>query len=362
MRISILSSLLVLAAPLVAAVPAATESHPIPAEVYKTGNKFPLANWGHLQVHDPNIVFHEKTYYLFKGGVGVMIFKSNDISGPWKKVGTVLEGNSTIPNKGTANRPWAPTTVVRDGTFYCYYTLSSVGKRNSAIGVATTKNPEGKWDDHGLVIQTGGGTGSEIHPYNVTNAIDASIIFDEKSGQGYLIWGSFWQCIWQVPLSDDLLSVKNPKKPDAKQLTLIPNAEHKPEEGSWMSYHDGYYYVWYSRGKCCAFIRKGFPALGAEYKIQVGRSKDVRGPFLDKNGKKLVEGGGTDVYASNHGIVYAPGGLGVLPAHNGKGDILYYHFQNTSIGFKDNVSPDSLIWETWKLIIFYSKHNWVGTT
>lgn len=360
MRISLWSSLLLLAAPLVAAVPAEAESHKIPAEVYKTGKEFPLANWGHLQVHDPNIVFHENTYYLFKGGVGVLIYKSTDISGPWKKVGTVLEGNSLIKNKGTANRPWAPTTVVRNGTFYCYYTLSKVGKRDSAIGVASTKTPEGKWTDHGLVIQTG--ESSDIHPYDVTNAIDASVIFDQKSGQGYLNWGSFWECIWQVPLTDNLLSVKNPKKPDAKQLSLIPQAKSKPEEGSWMSYHDGYYYLWYSRGKCCAFIRSGFPALGNEYKIQVGRSKDIRGPFLDKKGNKLVEGGGTDVYKSNNGIVYAPGGLGVLPAHNSKADILYYHFQNTSIGFKDNVSPPSLFSESWKLILFYSKHNWVGTT
>lgn len=64
----------------------------------------------------------------------------------------------------------------------------------------------------------------------------------------------------------------------------------------------------------------------------------MRGPFEDKTGKSLLEGGGTVVYGSNHGAVYAPGGLGVLPGNNDSMDILYYHYLNTSGGFKHGVS------------------------
>lgn len=93
--------------------------------------------------------------------------------------------------------------------------------------------------------------------------------------------------------------------------------------------------------------------LMSRYDIRVGRSKHVRGPFIDRSGRKLLHGGGTIVYASNHGVVYAPGGLGVLTESGNRSDILYYHYRgraprwvlgladlvvNTTIGFTNGVS------------------------
>jgi arabinan endo-1,5-alpha-L-arabinosidase len=336
----LLSLLFAISVPLTGAVPAETWGHKV-SQVYHTTDKIPLANEGHLQVHDPNIIFSNEHYYLFKGGIHIPIFKSANMSGPWEKIGTVLDGDSII-DKGNRSRPWAPTTIERNGTFYCYYTLSRRGSRNSAIGVATTTTLGSAWTDHGLVINTGTGAGSDVYPYTITNAIDASFIFDQDSGQAYLNFGSFWHDIWQVPLSDDLLSVKDAARPDAVQLTFVPHATTRPEEGSWMSYHDGYYYAWFSHGKCCHF-REGFPKRGGEYSIRVGRSRNVRGPFADKDNQLLLDGGGTVVYASNHGVVYAPGGIGVLPGNHSTPDILYFHFLNTSIGFLDTVSSAFLV-------------------
>ncbi|KAJ5111235.1 hypothetical protein N7532_001770 [Penicillium argentinense] len=321
------------------AVPASqTQFGPALSQVYQTTDRLPYPNLGHIVAHDPNIIQHESYYYLLKGGHHVPIFKSSSLSGPWEKIGTVLDQDSVI-NVGNRSRPWAPTTVYKNGTFYCYYTLSTHGKRDSAIGVATTTKLDGSpWTDHGAVIRTGKGKGSAMFPFTITNAIDASFITDQETGQSYLNWGSFWHDIWQVPLSDDLLSIQSPKNPDAVQLSYIPNEKVKPQEGSWMSYHDGYYYTWFSQGKCCKFgtDRGGFPNRGEEYSIRVGRATNVRGPFVDKEGHQLLDGGGTTVYGSNHGIVYAPGGLGVLPGNDSTPDILYYHYLNTSIGFDDN--------------------------
>lgn len=325
-----------IAAPLVWAVPA-QHAHGA-SQVYQTTKKYPLANAAHVAAHDPNVIFHNDFYYLFKGGIHIPILKSANISGPWEKLGTVLAGDSLI-HKGNRSRPWAPTTIEKDGTFYCYYSLSAPGSRNSAIGVATTTSLNGShWTDHGLVINTGSGSGSQVYPYTVTNAIDPSVILDRNSSQAYLNYGSFWQGIWQVPLADDLLSVKDARRPDAVQLTFVPRAKSKPEEGSWMSFRDDFYYLWFSHGKCCNF-QAGFPKRGREYSIRVGRSENVRGPFLDRKGRRLLDGGGTVVYGSNHGVVYAPGGLGVLAGNNDSmPDVLYYHYLNTSIGFNHGVS------------------------
>lgn len=73
------------------------------------------------------------------------------------------------------------------------------------------------------------------------------------------------------------------------------------------------------------------------YSIRVGRSENVSGPFKDKEGTDLRQGGGTIIYGSNHGLTYAPGGLGVLPGNDNRRDILYYHYLDTRIGFKHNV-------------------------
>ncbi|KAE8312366.1 glycosyl hydrolase [Aspergillus transmontanensis] len=300
--------------------------------VFSKTDKFPLPNQGHLNVHDPNILQHDNNFYLFKGGIQVPIFKASNLSGPWTEIGTVLDG-PTVIEKQNRTRPWAPTTVEWKGKFYCFYTVSQDGVRNSAIGVASTDSIDnGSWTDHGGLIYTEKGPLAHIWPYTVSNAIDASFIVDQQTQQPYLLYGSYWHGIFQVPLADDLLSVKNPEKPDAKNLVYVPDGMPKADEGSFMSYKDPYYYVWYSHGKCCHF-NKGFPAMGQEYSIRVGRSKNVRGPFVDKQGKDLAEGGGTTVYDSNHGIVYAPGGVGVLAATTTDPEVLYYHYLNTSVGF-----------------------------
>lgn len=62
------------------------------------------------------------------------------------------------------------------------------------------------------------------------------------------------------------------------------------------------------------------------YSIRVGRSQSPRGPFLDKAGKDLVNGGGSVVYGSN-AETYAPGGQGVL--RDGDTDVLYYHYRES---------------------------------
>lgn len=79
-----------------------------------------------------------------------------------------------------------------------------------------------------------------------------------------MIYGSYWYGIFQIPLKDDLLEVENPRSPDARNLAFVPDLRVKPVEGAFMSYRDPYYYLWFSRGKCCQFY-KGFPEHGKEY-------------------------------------------------------------------------------------------------
>ncbi|PLN80496.1 endo-1,5-alpha-L-arabinosidase [Aspergillus taichungensis] len=303
--------------------------------VFPSTTKYPLPNQGNVRTHDPNIVEYNNAFYMYKGGVHLPIHKAPALDGPWEMVGTVLDGPSIV-EKGNSNRPWAPTTIERNGRFYCFYTVSSRSNRDSAIGVASSDNPEGGgWKDHGALISTQKGPRADIWPYTVSNAIDASYIEDQDTHKPYLLFGSFWHGIFQVPLADDLLSVEDKDHPDAKNLVYLPKGKRKPDEGSFMSYHEPYYYLWFSHGKCCYFDGD-LPKAGEEYSIRVGRSRNVRGPFVDRDGVKLSEGGGSVVYGSNNGVTYAPGGLGVLPGNSSvPSDILYYHYLNASMSLDE---------------------------
>ncbi|KAL4870743.1 putative arabinan endo-1,5-alpha-L-arabinosidase D [Aspergillus spectabilis] len=305
---------------------------PLNSQVFSDTKDYPLANQGNVATHDPNILRYDDKYYMFKGGVNIPFFTASKLGGPWKRVGTVLDDVSVV-EKQNRRRPWAPMVTQWKDRFYCFYSISQSGTRDSAIGLASSDSIDpGTWTDHGALINSGDGSLSDIYPYNVSNAIDPAFFADPVTGKPYLQYGSFWDGIFQLPLTDNL-TVENPTHPDANHLVYLPNARRKPIEGSYMSYRSPYYYSWFSHGQCCQFGTLGYPKKGEEYGIRVGRSTSVGGPFVDRDGRDLLEGGGSVVYGSNHEEVYAPGGPGVLPGAGDDPDVLYYHYLNTSVGF-----------------------------
>ena len=63
----------------------------------------------------------------------------------------------------------------------------------------------------------------------------------------------------------------------------------------------------------------------------VGRSKAATGPYLDRDGKPMSEGGGTQVLAG-HDAVPGPGHEAIM--HDSGGDVIVYHY------YGDNSRPD----------------------
>ncbi|OJJ48672.1 hypothetical protein ASPZODRAFT_130780 [Penicilliopsis zonata CBS 506.65] len=316
---------------------AAVECVKISSDVFPKTDIYPAPNQGNLHAHDPSIIKDNGSFYLFKGGHYLPIYKAPSLSGPWTNIGTVFSGPSII-HKVNRTRPWSPMTTLQNGTYYCYYAISANGITNSAIGVATATSLENStWTDHGAIINTGSGYLSDIWPYSEANAIDPAFMRDQSTGKPYLTFGSYWHDIFLVALSEDLLSVENPTAPDAINTAYQPKPYHgsRPLEGSFLSYKSPFYYLWFSHGQCCHFGRDNFPEPGHEYSIRVGRSTSIRGPFVDKDGVHLTEGGGTVIYGSNRGVTYAPGGIGVMAGNQSYPDILYFHYLNTSTGFKN---------------------------
>jgi arabinan endo-1,5-alpha-L-arabinosidase len=74
----------------------------------------------------------------------------------------------------------------------------------------------------------------------------------------------------------------------------------------------------------------------------VGRSKLVTGPYLDKDGVPMMEGGGTALLTANHRWL-GPGGESVLMDRGGY-DIIVFHAYDAQSG-KPALQISTLTWE-----------------
>lgn len=260
-------------------------------------------------VHDPSIIQSGDTFYLFCTGHGIPQRTSTDLF-HWKRIGSVF---SDIPSwtrdyDRNARSMWAPDISLINGEYRLYYAVSSFGKTASAIGLAVNKtldvsSADYHWIDRGKVIST--------PAQNDWNAIDPCA-FDDTDGNNWMVLGSCWTGLKLVQL-------------DAK-TGLLADAHGKPQalsayppdniiEEGYVRRHGDFYYLWESVDHCCMGIR-------STYRILVGRSKQVRGPYLDRDGKPLLRGGGTLVLAS-YDNVRGPGSCAIIPF--GGEDFLIHH-------------------------------------
>ncbi len=301
-----------------------------------------------VEAHDPVIAKEGDTYYLFFTGRGIQVKRSEDLHS-WTAEPPVFEETpdwveSTIPSFG--GDIWAPDIFQHEGTWYLYYSVSAFGRNTSAIGVATNttldrKDPDFGWKDHGIVVRS-------VPGRDLWNAIDPNVIIDGK-GTPWMSFGSFWRGLKLVKLQPDLkrivegpgeewhtlaarqrdLAVDDRDAGDAANPELDYEALYTPEqlernksmkngaiEAPFLFHRDGWYYLFASWDRCCR-------GVASTYKLIVGRSKDIRGPYLDREGKRLQRGGGT-VMAIGDGDNWAAVGHPSAYRFEGK-DWLVFH-------------------------------------
>lgn len=301
-----------------------------------------------IGVHDPSMIKHDDRYYMFHTGRGISNWVSRDMIN-WIRLDPVFESapewtQDVVPE--FENHIWAPSISFHNGTYYLYYSVSSFGRNNSAIGLVTNQtlnpdDPEFEWEDQGIVIES-------VPGRDMWNAIDATLSFDED-GTPWLAFGSHWMGIKLVQLEDDLKTVAitpegnewytiaerhrywklderdagDSANPELDYDDLYPNAildlnrqsENGAIEAPFIFKKGDYYYLFVSWDRCCR-------GENSTYKVVVGRSTDITGPYLDKAGQRMDYGGGSlvvkgnDEYAAvGHNSVYTFDGTDYLVAH-----------------------------------------------
>ncbi|GAB3422126.1 arabinan endo-1,5-alpha-L-arabinosidase [Flindersiella endophytica] len=277
--------------------------------------KVPDTLTGDLRTHDPALTREAGRggdWFVFStgdpavAGGTVQIRRSTDL-GNWTYAGNVFDEipawvQTAVP--GISNI-WAPDVKYHDGTYYLYYSGSTFGSNRSVIGLATNTtldptDPAYRWVDQGEVWHS--------TPDNDYNAIDPGIV-EDAAGTPYLAFGSFWSGIRMVRLE-----WPSGKAPAGQGEPLRLADRHVPPnaiEAPYIIRHDGWYYLFVSIDFCCR-------GVDSTYKIAVGRSRAVTGPYKDQLGTPLAHGGGT-VILSENGTMFGPGGQsvydGVLAHH-----------------------------------------------
>ncbi|VDC05854.1 unnamed protein product [Peniophora sp. CBMAI 1063] len=275
----------------------------------------PIAGTSNIAVRDPAIWHNSDNgkYYLFATDGNIGTWTSTSLAGPYTYVGAVLPDCSSINLSGNCDL-WAPDVNYYDGQYVLYYSVSTIGSQNSAIGVATSSSMDpGTWTDHGEVISSAAG--------DVYNAIDPNLI--DWNGLK-LSFGSYWQGMYQIGLWPDVAT-----QASALPGTHLAGGNGRAAEGgfTYKSAASDYYFFFFSAGITPLSGSSSRPAAGDEYKVLVGRGAGGMGPYYDANGAELTADNAGTLVLGSHDNVYAPGGQSVFLDPISDRDVIVYHYE-----------------------------------
>lgn len=258
---------------------------------------------GNIYIHDPSIAVLKEGLVSFATGVegapdgGTPRTKTSADGITWEEAGALPGGMPAwiVSELGfTPRNIWAPSLFEKGGTHYLYYSASSFGHNDSAIGLMSnaaldpTRPTEG-WVDQGLVVRSRDG--------DSFNAIDP--FRTDVGDRAFLSLGSFWDGIRLLEL--DPASGK--PLPGAAPMPIASRGGGAIEAPAIIA-HDGQFYLFVSFDSCCR-------GRSSTYRIMVGRADAIEGPYVDASGTPMLEGGGTELLVTT-GRIIGPGGQEVF--------------------------------------------------
>jgi arabinan endo-1,5-alpha-L-arabinosidase len=292
------------------------------------------------RIHDPVIIKAEDTYYLFCTGRGISARQSPDlidweIPFPQSVFGSPPAwAQEMIPGQMDI---WAPDISYYNDKYHLYYSVSTFGSNRSVIGLATNttldfEDEAFEWVDQGLVIES---TGVENY-----NCIDPNLIID-NDGVPWLVFGSFWSGIKMRRL--DYATGKL----STEDTTLYALSERSINSGSveapFIISREGFYYLFVSFDFCCR-------GVDSTYHVMVGRSETITGPYVDREGVEMLDGGGTQVTFPTERW-RGPGHNAIL--RDNDVDYIVYHSYDAEAEGTPTLRIDPLVWddEGWPAIL-----------
>ena len=236
-----------------------------------------------------------KTYWM-------PVYRSKDLVN-WEYQGTAFN-NATKPDLTGGGAFWAPEIRFLNGKYVLYYSWAKMnGADVSYTAVAVGDTPMGPFlNSKELIGNTEFGS----------NCIDQ--FYYEENGKKYMFFGSF-KGIYVTELEDDGLTVKlgSDGKPTLKKK-VCGNAF----EGTNIYKKGQYYYLFASIGSCCN-------GVNASYQVVVGRSENILGPYVDKDGKDMLNNNWEMVLEGDGQKWIGPGHNSIIIQDDEGTDWMIYH-------------------------------------
>ncbi|MDR1372268.1 MAG: family 43 glycosylhydrolase [Dysgonamonadaceae bacterium] len=278
-----------------------------------------------VSLPDPSIIKSDDGYFYLYATEDIRntpIFRSKNLT-DWHHIGECFT-KETRPSWGSEEAGiWAPDINHINGKYVLYYTHAApYCHETCGIGVAISDSPCGPFTDLGPLIQS--------DSIGVKNSIDQFYI--EDSGKKYLIFGSF-EGIYIIELTSDGLALQ-----EGSEKEQIVGGGY---EASNILKKGKHYYYFSSIDGCCA---------GSEstYKISVGRSDNLFGPYLNKSGESMMNFR-PNVILHGDSIFAGPGHNSEIITDDSGDDWLLYHSFIKSSPEKGRVlCLDKIVWkEEW---------------
>jgi len=254
---------------------------------------------------DPTVIRTEDGFYLYATQTDkywVPIYFSKDLVN-WEFKRTAFR-NATKPQIPGGGAFWAPEIRHINGKYVLYFSWAKWGDGDASYtAVATSDSPLGDFvNSKELLTKEDSGS----------NCIDQ--FYYEEDNKKYMFVGSF-NGIYVTELTDDGLSVK---RNENGTPTLKKQVCGKAFEGTNIYKKNGYYYLFASINNCCDGER-------SRYKVVVGRSQDLLGPYLDKSGKDMINNAWELVLEGDGQKFFGPGHNSIIVQDDAGTDWMIYH-------------------------------------
>lgn len=285
------------------------------------------------------IISDNGTYYRFAGHYGIQIATAPALTGPWKNSSSPafpVWRSSLAYLKESLKDLWAPDVRKIGDTYYLFFAAENFGTGLYGAGnepsahygetvVATSKSLDGgTWEVQNILD-------IPIHGPQYTR-FDSSLLVE--GDDIYLSFGSYSWGMFGMSMQSPPVQVLNQTVTELVADVQVPpaplNSAVNKSESSYLFKNNGFYYLFYASGDCCA---GNVLAPGAEYKIMYCRAQAVTGPYYARDGSSCLRSTHGTVLLASHGkSVYAPGAPCILDDPT-LGLVMIYQYMNPRVGY-----------------------------
>ena len=280
---------------------------------------------------DPTVIRTDEGFYLYAtqtNSYWIPIYFSKDLVN-WEFKRSAFR-NATKPKPDVlpgGGAFWAPEIRYINGKYMLYFSWAKWGDGSiSYTAVATSDSPVGDFlNAKPLLITDDFGS----------NCIDQ--FYYEEDSKKYMFVGSF-NGIYVTELTDDGLSVK--RGADGKPV-LKKQVCGRAFEGTNIYKKGKYYYLFASINNCCP--NNG---MDSKYKVVVGRSENLLGPYVDRKGKDMLDNSWELVLEGDGETFFCPGHNSIIIPDDAGTDWMIYHSyvkENGAVGGRLGML-DRIVW------------------